>query len=73
MPVRRGTGWRWVAAAVLVAAGIGAPASVSAQSQVCRQLQTDYARLQARIEAADPVGDAFARQQAALARRPERS
>jgi hypothetical protein len=58
----------WAVAAVLMVAGIAAPETVSAQSQVCRQLQTDYARLQARLEAADPVGDAVGRQQAALAR-----
>lgn len=40
----------------------------AAQSAVCRQLQGDFARVQARLEAADPVGDAVGRQQAALAR-----
>jgi hypothetical protein len=56
----------WGVGVALVA--VLASTAAEAQSPVCRQLQADYARLQARLEASDPVGDALARQQAALAR-----
>jgi hypothetical protein len=56
-----------VLAGIMVLAGLAATPA-AAQSPICRQLQTDYARIQARLVASDPVGDAVARQQAALTR-----
>jgi hypothetical protein len=65
---------RWIG--MLASAGVMAASGAMAQtaapiaqaSPQCRQLLADYGRIQSRAAASDPVGDAMARQQAALQR-----